>query len=217
MSDPRPGYFITFEGGEGAGKSTQVKRLLENLKPLEREIVVTREPGGSPRAEMIRDLILSGFGRSVSPEAELLLFSEARQDHLNVLIRPALRRGAIVICDRFMDSTFAYQGAAQPAFQELLQDLEALIVEDTRPDLTFLLDLPIEIGLKRAQARRESTTQTLDRFESEDPTFHLAVRYRFLQRAAFESERFCILDARLPVEDLAQQIWLRVQGVLYTS
>ncbi len=148
------GVFITLEGGEGAGKSTQAARLAATLRARTgRPVVVTREPGGSPRAEEIRAAVLAGVAKPYGPFAEALLFSAARLDHLETLIRPALARGETVICDRFLDSTRAYQGAAGGLDGELLDALERVVVGPTRPDLTLILDLPAETGLARARAR----------------------------------------------------------------
>ena len=147
------GRFITFEGGEGAGKSTQVQRLAARLKAGGGEVVTTREPGGSPGAESIRDLVLKGSADRWSPVTETLLMYAARRDHVERVIRPALERGAWVICDRFADSTRAYQGAAGGVDAKFISALETYVLETTRPDLTLVFDLPAEVGLQRAHAR----------------------------------------------------------------
>jgi len=156
------GRFITFEGGEGAGKSTQLKRLVARLQADGREVVATREPGGSPGAEAIRELVLKGAADRWSPVTETLLMYAARRDHVERVIRPGLARGAWVVCDRFADSTRAYQGAAGGTAPELIAALETYILEGTRPDLTLIFDLPVEVGLERAHIR----AGTEMRFES---------------------------------------------------
>src|SRR5690606_7576684 len=164
--------FITFEGGEGSGKSTQAKRLAERLRLRGHEVVETREPGGSPGAEAIRHLLLSGIAKPLGPEAETFMFAAARDDHVNATIRPALERGAWVVCDRFIDSTRVYQGTLGNVDQRLIRALERLVVGDTWPDLTFILDVPPEIGLKRVDTRGEG----INRFEAEDLEYHRLLR-----------------------------------------
>ena len=207
---PRRGRFITFEGGEGAGKSTQLKRLAARLASLG-EVVTTREPGGTPEAEAIRAYILSGKARPLGSVGETLLFAAARADHVASVIRPALQRGAFVLCDRFMDSTRAYQGAdgVDPA---ILDALEALAVGDCRPDLTLILDLPAAVGLARAAARRGA--DTADRFESEAIARHELRREIFRGIAAGEPERCMIVDATAREDDVAAEIWHAVTGRL---
>lgn len=200
---PESGFFITLEGGEGAGKSTQIQRLAAALRQHGRDVVVTREPGGSPGAEAIRGLILNGgFGFSAVTEA--LLFSAARLDHLEKTIRPALARGAIVLCDRFFDSTRAYQGASSGADPAILTALEAIAVGTTQPDLTLIFDLPPATGLKRAAERRG--LGGVDRFESEALAFHEKLRAGFLAIAAAEPHRCVVIDADRPVEAIASDI-----------
>ncbi len=163
------GRFITFEGGEGTGKSTHTKLLAERLRAAGIEVVLTREPGGSPGAEIIRHVILSGAAKPLGPEAETMLFASARDDHLRTTIRPALKRGAWVICDRFADSTRVYQGIVGSVDPRLIGELERITVGDTMPDLTFVLDVPADVGLARARHRRGAAEA--DRFESEDAGF----------------------------------------------
>jgi dTMP kinase len=172
------GYFVTFEGGEGVGKSTQVERLRERLATLGADVVVTREPGGSPKAEAIRTTVLGGHAKPFGPFAEAVLFSAARADHLDALIRPALARGAYVLCDRFADSTRAYQGALGSLEPNLIRALERAAVGDTRPDLTLILDAPAAVGLARASIRRSG--EDADRFEAEGGGFHEQIRRAFL-------------------------------------
>ncbi len=193
---PVRGAFITLEGGEGAGKSTQAARLAATLRARTgRPVTVTREPGGSPRAEEIRAAVLAGVAKPYGPFAEALLFSAARLDHLDRLIRPALARGETVICDRFLDSTRAYQGAAGGLDPALLDALERVVVGPTRPDLTLILDLPAETGLARAAARGQAVGEGADRFEAEALGFHTRLRTAFLEIANQDSVRCAVVDA----------------------
>ena len=164
------GRFIAFEGGEGAGKSTQARLLCEALRNRGLEVVLTREPGGTSGAEAIRDLLLDPAGAGWEPAAEALLFAAARSDHVARLVRPALERGAWVICDRFIDSTRVYQGVLGKVDPRLIRQLERVTVGEAQPDLTFLLDVPATVGLARAKTRRAGGTA--DRFESESLQFH---------------------------------------------
>jgi dTMP kinase len=184
------GSFITLEGGEGAGKSTQARRLADWLRGRGRAVLVTREPGGPPRAEVLRELLLSGRVAPFGPEAEALVFAIARAEHLVETIRPALAAGQWVISDRFADSTRAYQGAAG-VDAALLDRLEAIAVGPDRPDLTLILDLPPELGLARMRARSGDP----DRFEADDLAAHAARRAAFLAIAAREPQRCAIVDA----------------------
>jgi dTMP kinase len=204
------GRFITFEGGEGAGKSTQIARLLSRLKEEGVEAIATREPGGSPKAERIREKVLSGAARSLGPFAEALLFSAARIDHLRETIRPALTRGVFVLCDRFSDSTLAYQGALGQIDPGLMRTLERATIGDTRPDLTFILDVPAEIGLARAAERRRDAGQSVDRFEGEGRDFHERLREAFLAIARDEPERCVVIDASREPDPVAADIWRAV-------
>lgn len=195
-SDAPRGVFITFEGGEGAGKSTQIARLAEALRSAGgREIVTTREPGGTPRAEELRAALLRGVAKPYGPFAEALMFAAARIDHIEGLIRPALARDAIVLCDRFSDSTRAYQGAAGGLEPGLIASLERVTLGDLHPDLTLILDLPPEAGLARAQRRGEG--EPADRFEAEGMRFHQRLRAAFRAIAEAEPERCRVIDADL--------------------
>lgn len=195
-SDAPRGVFITFEGGEGAGKSTQIARLAEALRRAGgREVVTTREPGGTPRAEALRAALLRGVAKPYGPFAEALMFAAARIDHIEHLIRPGLDRGAIVLCDRFSDSTRAYQGAAGGLEPGLIASLERVTLEGLRPDLTLILDLPPEAGLARAQSRGEGAPA--DRFEAEALGFHERLRAAFRAIAEAEPERCRLIDASL--------------------
>ena len=204
------GRFITFEGGEGAGKSTQLKRLAARLQGRGREVVTTREPGGSPGAESIRALVLRGQADRWSPVTETLLMYAARRDHVERVIRPALARGAWVVCDRFADSTRAYQGAAGGTDPRLIAALEAHILEDVRPDLTLIFDFPPEAGLARAMARPDAEA----RFESKGMAFHERLREGFLAIAEAEPERCVVIDANDTIEAVDASVWAAVQARL---
>jgi dTMP kinase len=210
MNAARRGRFITLEGGEGAGKSTQAKLLAEKVAGLGVPVVVTREPGGSPGAEALRDIILSGKAAPFGAAGEAILFSAARIDHIDRLIAPALDRGAWVISDRFADSTRAYQGVAGKLDPALIASLERVAVGDVRPDLTLILDLAVEKGLARAAARRGEKGVT-DRFEREGDAFHQTLRQAFLDIARAEPNRCAIIDADKPPQDVAQTIWICVR------
>ena len=200
------GRFVTFEGGEGAGKSTQIERLLRRLDNAGIKVLATREPGGSPKAERIRSSVLAGAAKSLGPFAEALLFSAARIDHLRETIRPALARGLVVLCDRFADSTRAYQGVLGDLDPVLIRALERTVLGDTRPDLTFILDVPAEIGLARA-ARRRAAGQSADRFETENPAFHSKLREAFLAIAREEPGRCVVIDGYRDAEAIEADIW----------
>ncbi|AMJ60152.1 dTMP kinase [Bosea sp. PAMC 26642] len=197
---------MTLEGGEGAGKSTLARVLAQRLAKQGVKVELTREPGGSPRAEAIRETILSGAVKPHGPFVEALMFSAARIDHIDRLIRPALARGDWVICDRFIDSTRAYQGVLGNIDKGLLAELERVTIDGLVPDLTFILDLPPEIGLARA-ARRRAPGEVSDRFESEALAFHRTLRQAYLAIAADEPGRCVILDAAQPPEALADDAW----------
>jgi len=204
------GRFITFEGGEGAGKSTQLKRLVARLEGAGRQVTATREPGGSPGAESIRDLVLKGAADRWSPVTETLLMYAARRDHIERVIRPALERGAWVVCDRFADSTRAYQGAAGGVAPALIAAMETHVLETTRPDLTLIFDLPVEVGLQRAHERAGSEM----RFESKGLAFHERLREAFLAIAKAEPERCAVIDARGALDEVEAQVWAAVESRL---
>jgi dTMP kinase len=216
MSARERGRFITLEGGEGAGKSVQAKRLEERLAALGVKVVRTREPGGSPGAEALREAILSGFGAQFSAAGQALLFAAARVDHLDKTILPGLAGGAWVVCDRFADSTRAYQGAAGNLPDDFIDGLERLTVGANRPDLTLILDLPPELGLARAESRRQGRGEA-DRFESEGLPFHETLRRAFLAIAAAEPERCTVIDAARPEEEVAAAIWSAVEARLHPA
>ena len=199
------GLFITFEGGEGAGKSTQVELLAKRLiEEAGCDVVRTREPGGSPGAEQLRELLVTGDTERWSAEAEALLNYAARDDHLRQVIRPALEAGKIVLCDRFMDSTRAYQGYAGRCDLELINALETAIVGDARPQLTFIFDLDPQVGLARASARGDGNDQ---RYERKGLAFHAALRDAFAEIAARDPERCVVIDASLSRDEVAEIIW----------
>ncbi len=200
------GRFITLEGGEGAGKSAQARRLAAKLSALGLDVVATREPGGTPHAERLRGIILSGALRDLGPEAEAIAFAAARIDHVDELIRPALERGAWVVSDRFADSTRAYQGAAGKLGAAIVERLERIAVGDARPDLTLILDIDPEQGLAR-DARRSGAA---DRFESEGLEFHQTLRRAFLAIAEAEPERCAVIAAGGFEDAVARAIWAEV-------
>ncbi|MDA9049745.1 dTMP kinase [Pseudomonadales bacterium] len=194
------GQFVTIEGAEGVGKSTNIAYIGELLDVAGIEYIATREPGGTPLAERIRHLLLDKAEQNVDPLAELLLMFAARRQHLQELIWPALARGQWVICDRFTDSTYAYQGAGRGLDLTVINGLEQLCLGDFRPDLTLILDLPIEAGMARAAERGE-----LDRFESEDIAFFQRVRQGFLDRAA-TADRYRVIDASQSLVQVQAQV-----------
>lgn len=200
------GNFITLEGGEGVGKSTQARHIVERLQQAGIGAIATREPGGSPGAEILRDLLLSGMVKDLGPKAEAILFAAARIDHIDRKIAPALAAGTWVVSDRFSDSTRAYQGALGGLDPGFLRALERVTLGDLRPDLTLILDLPAEIGLARAAQRRGSGVAS-DRFEGEGLAFHEALRKAYLDIAAAEPDRCVVVDASHSEEEVAQAIW----------
>ena len=204
------GRFITFEGGEGAGKSTQVRILAERLRGAGHEVVATREPGGSPGAEAIRDLLVNGDPDRWSAISETLLMYAARRDHIERTVRPALERGAWVISDRFADSTRAYQGAGGRAPPGLVAALETFVLEQTRPDLTLILDLPVDVGLERAGLRGGGEA----RFEAKGEAFHQRLRQAFLEIARSEPDRCAVLDAAQAPDAVSDAIWSVVSARL---
>ena len=204
-----PGRLITFEGGEGAGKSTQIRLLAERLARAGVETVSTREPGGTPKAERLRELLLSGRFAARGPLFEAMLFAAARIDHVDGVIAPALKRGAFVLCDRFVDSTRAYQGAMGKVDPDMIRLLETVALAGATPDATFMLDLPPAEGLARA-ARRRGAGARPDRFEREASAFHEGLRQAFLRIAAQEKERCVVIDAAPPPEEVAKTIWRKM-------
>ncbi len=208
-----PGKFITCEGGEGTGKSTQLKRLAERLAGTGIEALVTREPGGTTGAEIVRKTILSGRVAALGPFAEALLMNAARDDHLSEVIRPALKQGKWVLCDRFADSTRAYQGALGGVDLDLLKAFQKSVVGKNWPDMTLILDLDPEIGLQRARAvtLAEGGREAGDRFENEKIETHRRLRDAFLAIAQSEQKRCVVIDASKSIDAVANAIWDAVQ------
>jgi dTMP kinase len=199
------GRFITFEGGEGGGKSTHAKLLAERLEQGGIEVVLTREPGGSPGAEIIRHVLLSGAAKPLGAETEAILFAAARDDHVRATIEPALEAGKWVICDRFLDSTRVYQGMLGHVDARLIRGLERVTVGTTMPDLTLILDVPVELGLERASKRRGGGE--VDRFEAEAVEFHEKLRRSYAALAKLEPERCVLIDATDSREAVQARIW----------
>jgi len=199
------GRFITFEGGEGAGKSTQIARLAEHLRALGLDVVTTREPGGSPKAEALREILLSGAAERFGPAAEAILFAAARIDHLDETIKPALARGAWVLSDRFADSTRVYQADGDGVDPAFVEGLERVALDGVRPDLTVILDVPVEAALTRIAARRGD--EAPDRFEKEAEAVHQRRREAFLRIAEAEPDRCVVIDAAQSVDGVAASIW----------
>lgn len=197
------GKFITFEGGEGSGKSTQIRLLAQHLRDADIEVLETREPGGSPNAEAIREYILGGQAEGMGAKVEAMLFAAARLDHVEQVIAPALERGTWVLCDRFMDSTRVYQGLDLES--ETINVLEKIAVGNCKPDLTILLDLPAEMGLDRAHNRSPNAEK--DRFEKETVVVHEARRNAFLKLAQNAPGRVFTFDAAKGVKALSTEIW----------
>ncbi len=204
------GLFITFEGGEGCGKSTQIAALKARLEAMGKTVVQTREPGGTALGESVRNLLqYDDAGQGMSPEAELLLFAASRAQHVRELIAPAIAEGQIVLCDRFLDSTTVYQGVARAIDSKKVDTINQFAIGDTNPDLTILIDLPPEIGLARVHARSNGK---LDRMEKEAIEFFQAVRQGYLDLAKSEPKRFLVLDGSQSVEELETQIWQKVEA-----
>src|SRR3954471_4829686 len=202
------GKFITFEGGEGAGKSTQVSALAKRLEALGLRVVVSREPGGSGGAQAIRHVLLSGAAKPLGPHAEAILFAAARADHLRQTIRPALERGQWVISDRFADSTRIYQGVLGNVDARLIARLEKITVGDLAPDLTIVLDVAPEIGLRRVTERRGNAA--VDRFEAEAFDFHKKLREAYLELAEREPQRCVVVNAGADPATVAEFVWSAV-------
>ncbi len=195
------GLFITLEGPEGAGKSTNREYLAEHLRAKGLDVVLSREPGGTPLAERIRELLLAPSDEPMAADTELLLVFAARAQHLAQVIRPALARGAVVLCDRFTDATYAYQGGGRGLSQERIATLESFVQGELRPDLTLIFDLPVEVGLARASARGR-----LDRFEQEGRAFFDAVRHAYLQRADANPQRYRVVNAAQSLAEVQVQL-----------
>lgn len=197
----KPGKFITIEGSEGVGKSTNIAYISDFLRSKGVDLIITREPGGTPFAENIRELLLAKRDETVDELAELLLMFAARAQHVNQLIKPALAAGQWVLCDRFTDSTFAYQGGGRGLDLSTIKQLEALVLEGFQPDVTFYLDIDVKVGLARAAERAE-----LDRFESEELAFFERVRQAYLLRVSENNDRFAVVDASQTLEEVQAAI-----------
>jgi dTMP kinase len=209
MTDAMGGVFITVEGGEGVGKTTNLDFIAATLQDSGIDLVRTREPGGTPLAEQIRGLLLDARQEQVAPMAELLLVFAARAQHLEEVVYPALRRGQWVLCDRFTDATYAYQGAGRQLDQCVIANLEQLVQGDFRPDITLLLDMPVAAGLARAGARGE-----LDRFEQEQLAFFERVRAGYLQRAQAFAQQYRVIDASGTLQQVQTAIAQQLEQVL---
>jgi dTMP kinase len=212
-----PGRFITFEGGEGAGKSTQIEMLADRLQDSGLSVVVTREPGGSPSAEDIRKLLVPGSIWRWDPLTELLLHNAARREHIRNFIKPVLNRSRWVLCDRFVDSTMAYQGYGHGLGRKVVQDVHRIISDGLMPDLTLILDLPTEVGLARAKVRNEAAAEKLaegakreDRYERMAKAFHRRLRRGFLDIAKRDPKRCRVINANQDVDAVAADIWTEV-------
>ena len=203
------GKFITFEGGEGTGKSTQAAMLALRLESLGLAAELTREPGGSPGAEIIRHVLLTGAAKPLGADVEAMLFAAARDDHVQCTILPALRSGRWVVCDRFADSTRVYQGILGHVDQKLINVLERVSIGSLTPDLTVILDLPVQLGLERAKLRRGNVQA--DRFEGEGAEFHEKLREAYLAIAAGEPDRCVVIDASTSKDAVAKSVWYAVE------
>ena len=210
------GKLITIEGGEGVGKSTQIVALRDLLAARGIEVVFTREPGGTRRAERIRELLLETSDETMPGICELLLMFAARSTHIENVIRPALERGAWVVCDRFTDATYAYQGGGRGLPREHIATLEKLVQRDLQPDLTLLLDAPLEISSARASARNAAAGSS-DRFEREQREFFERVRATYLDRARVEPNRFVLIDAAASVDAVTQSVRHALETRLFGS
>ncbi|NML73558.1 dTMP kinase [Rhizobium sp. S-51] len=203
------GMFVTFEGGEGAGKSTQIRRLADSLRRQGLDVITTREPGGSAGAEALRHVLLSGAAEDYGIRMEAILFAAARNDHVENVIRPALTKGFVVLCDRFMDSSRVYQGATGNLEPEFIDALERVAVNGVVPDLTLILDLPATLGLERARGRLSAEANgqgAPDRFEKEELDTHEKRRQAFLDIASADPKRCHVIDARRSVGEIADDI-----------
>ncbi len=209
------GRFITFEGGEGAGKSTHIRMLAERLQAAKLRAIVTREPGGSPGAEIMRHLVLSGIGKLLGADAETLLFAAARDDHVRAVIKPALNQGIWVLCDRFSDSTRAYQGSLGKVAPEILNAMERVTIGDLKPDLTIILDVPAEVGMQRTAKRRRGGAP--DRFEAEDLRFHQGLREAYRQIAKDNPDRCVLIDATADTATVAASIWAALRDRFFAA
>jgi dTMP kinase len=209
MTDQHPGIFVTLEGIEGTGKTSNLRFLAEYLHQHDVPLLITREPGGTPLADDIRHFLLSEHKEQIEPEAELLLIFAARAQHISKVIRPALAAGKLVLCDRFTDTSYAYQGAGRDIPHEKISILENLVQEGLKPDLTILLDAPAEVGRERIQERKK-----VDRFEMESNKFFNKARRAYLKMAQEAPNRFRVIDASQPITEVQQQMLEALQPCL---
>lgn len=207
------GRFITFEGGEGAGKSTQIKLLAQKLEKIGHDVVVTREPGGSLGAEAARHVLLSGAAEEFGVRMEAFLFAAARSDHVEEVIRPAVRAGKVVLCDRFADSTRIYQGVTGNIEADLLESLERVAVNNMQPDMTLIIDVPAVEGIRRAK-ERSGVGGTLDRFEREELATHEMRRQGFLDLANDEPVRCRVINGENGIDEISQEVFDAVEFVV---
>lgn len=206
------GLFVTFEGGEGAGKSTQIRRLADQLRRRGHDVLMTREPGGSPGAEAVRHVLLSGAAEEFGVRMEAILFAAARNDHVEEVIRPALESGAIVLCDRFIDSSRVYQGVTGNLEPDFIEALQRVAIDGVVPDCTLILDLPAEVGLHRA--RKRGADNAPDRFEREEIETHEKRREAYLEIAEAEPERCRVVNVERPEEEIADEIMTIVEPLV---
>jgi dTMP kinase len=216
MTEPRKprGIFITFEGPEGSGKSTQIRLLAERLRAAGHDILQTQEPGGTPIGKQIRQVLLDGRNDQLSPTAELLLMFASRAQNIDQWILPALSEGRIVLCDRFTDSTLAYQGAARGMGAEVVYDLDRVASRGLVPNLTLLIDINAEAGLARAGQRNTNSSSNETRFDDYDIRFHRKVRDAFLQLSSEDSRRIKVIDGARSIEEVANDVWDIVEAAL---
>ena len=207
--------FISFEGIEGCGKTTQIKRLVKKVHGFGIPLITTLEPGGTVIGETIRQILLNSHNKNLSPLTELILYSADRAQHIEEVIKPALNQEKWVICDRFFDSTVAYQGAARGQDMKLIRALNDKVAQGIRPDITFLLDCSVDVGLDRALRRNKTVSQKdQDRFEREKMDFHMKVRRGYLELAHKEPKRFVIIDATMPKDEVEKNIFQHIKPFL---
>lgn len=204
------GQFITFEGCEGTGKSTQIKGVAERLRKEGLEVVLTKEPGGCPIADQIRAILLHPENEAITSRTELLLYAASRAQHVEEVVEPALARGAVVLCDRYTDSTIAYQGDGRGLDRNLIDSLNVIATAGRQPDMTVLLEMPLEEALGRAIGRNEEVANNEGRFEAEAVAFHARVKEGYEKLAEAHPERFCRVDAAGTPEQVAERVWATI-------
>lgn len=213
----KTGIFVTLEGVEGSGKTTQIKLLAAWLKKKGRRVVLTREPGGTPFADWIRSLLLNGKTKKITPSMELFLYEVARRDHVSSVIQPAIKKGVIVLCDRFTDATLAYQGYGRGLSLKIIEGFNRIATGGLKPDITFLFDLPVETGLRRAKKRIKKFKKGRpleDRFEQEKIEFHNRVREGYLTLARKEKRRFIVLNAGKPKQKIFAELCRAMEKIV---